>query len=255
MPQPYVLRIVSLESGVGKTLVATRVVRGLRTRNYRVNVIKHCSGGVDLEEKGTEKYLESGAEVVVASSPGLAVIYVANHNDAIENALVMTRAPIVVVEGFKSAKLGDVVVVVREEDDLNRLGGDMTNVIAIVSRASIVAMSRLPENTVLVKVGDEDRLVDLVEKRAIDFFYRQTPQTNCRTCGFASCKELVISYLKGSAGWCPVVSGVEVSVDGSSVPLNPFVKNIIKSTIKGILKALKGVPENYRKVNIVISDY
>lgn len=253
MPRPYVLRFISLESGVGKTLVATKVVRELRARNYRVSVIKHCSSGVKLEEKDTKKYLESGAEMVIASSPGLAIIYVANHSDTIESALAMTRTPIVVVEGFKSAKLGDVVVIVREENDLNKLGEKVVNVIAIVSHAGIVTKNNLPENAVSIKTGNEDKLVDLLEKRIMDFFYRQTPQTNCKMCGFSTCRELVISYLKGRAEWCPATSDVEVLVDSSNIPLNPFVKNIIKSTIKGMLNALKGMPENYKKINIVIN--
>lgn len=251
MPQQYVARFVALESGVGKTRVAGEVVKELKTRGYRLGVIKHCSSGVSLEVKDTSKYIANGADVVVATSPGLAVVYLPGFSELLEAALSLVNAPIVIVEGYRGSSLGEAVLVARGEEDLRELLKIVSNPVAAVTHTTV---ANPPENMVLFRVGEERELAKYLEDRALEFFHQQTPRRDCGYCGYASCRELVLAYLKGYSNWCPVVSGVEVFVNGFSVPLNPFVKNIVKSTIDGMLRALKGVPRDYKKVTIQVSD-
>jgi len=42
----------------------------------------------------------------------------------------------------------------------------------------------------------------------------------------------------------------ELKVDGRAIPLNPFVQSMLTETIKGLLRALKGLPENPQRVEI-----
>jgi len=252
MPQPYVVRFVSLESGAGKTRVAAYIVKELKALGYAISVIKHCASGITLEDKDSSKYLEHGADYVVLSSPRLAVVYVTGHSNTLESALAFTKTPVVVVEGFRESRVGDAVLVVGGVEDLKELLTRVENVLAVVSRSETPGQLRL--DIPCFKVDNAKDLVSLIESRIKTHFYAQTPRTNCGMCGYSSCSELVENYLKGKANWCPLSIGVEIVVDGYAVPLNPFVKNIFNSVIKGFLEALKGVPRDYRELRIYVRE-
>ncbi|MEM4914277.1 MAG: molybdopterin-guanine dinucleotide biosynthesis protein MobB [Desulfurococcaceae archaeon] len=247
----YVARFVSLRSGAGKTTVASEVVRHLRSRGIVVGVVKHCSSGVVLEEKDSKVYLENGAVAVVASSPGLAVLYISDFIDLVENALALLKTPVVVVEGYKESSVGDAVLVVESNEEARELMKSVKNPVAIVSTGKNVSpVGNLP----VFKPSDVVSLSNFIESRAVEQLVERTGKLDCQACGYPSCRSLVVAYLKGKAQWCPVASDVLVRVNGAQVPLNPFVKNIIRSTVLGMLKALKGVPSRAGKVVIEITD-
>ena len=53
-------------------------------------------------------------------------------------------------------------------------------------------------------------------------------------------------------------TGLTLIVDGKTIPVNPFVSDIIKNTIKGMVGTLKGAenPESiYIKIENVITSY
>jgi molybdopterin-guanine dinucleotide biosynthesis protein B len=57
-------------SNSGKTTVLTQVVRELKSRGYRIAVIKHDAHGFDIDVPGkdTAKHAEAGADIVCISS-------------------------------------------------------------------------------------------------------------------------------------------------------------------------------------------
>lgn len=246
----YIVRFVSKASGAGKTRVASRVVSLLRMKGYVVGVVKHCTE-ITLEEKDSKKYIESGAVVVVASSPGLLVVYSTSHPDTLESTLYHVQAPIVVVEGYKHSSIGDVVVVSEKPEEAVELAKSLSNVIAIVTRKS---NTQLPQtNTPVFDFEEVELLANLVESRALEYLTSEAPGLNCQMCGYASCKELARAYMKGASQWCPVKSGIRVLVDGYEVQLNPFVKNMIRSTVLGLISPLKGVLQKPSRVVIEVS--
>jgi molybdopterin-guanine dinucleotide biosynthesis protein B len=250
MPEKYVVRFISTRSGAGKTHVASHVVSSLVKRGYLVAVIKHCEGGIDLEDKDSKRYLESRAMSVTLVSEGLLVAY-KRGSLRLEEVIARLNEPIVVVEGFKASRVGDVVFVVTEPSDVDELKKVAGDPLAIYTRA--------PPNlrgiqASIYQVGEEDRLAELIEKRALEHYYSQLPRLDCGLCKYSTCRGLLHAYLRGETSWCPVASGVSVVVDGVAIPLNPFVKNIIKSTIWGMLKALKGVSERPRRVELRMED-
>ncbi|MEM2025284.1 MAG: molybdopterin-guanine dinucleotide biosynthesis protein MobB [Desulfurococcaceae archaeon] len=250
MPFPYVVRFVSTGSGAGKTRVARRVLELLKLRGYLVGVVKHCSHDIVLEKKDSGEYLEGGADVVVVSSPNLAIIYKADHLDALKSSVQFLKTPIVIVEGYKGEILGDAVLIVRNQVELEELYSHVSSAIAVISH---VDLSRIPSELKFFKFGNESELAQLIEKRALDFFFEQLPRTNCQMCSRFSCYELLLAFLRGEADWCPAVSGVKLIVNGMEVPLNTFVKNLIRSTVKGMLQSLRGVPSDQREIMLIIS--
>lgn len=247
----YVIRFISLRSGVGKTTVASKVVSVLKNRGLVVGVVKHCSGGVVLEEKDTRKYVESGASIAVASAPGMLIAYYSGHGDELEEALGYVRTPLVVVEGYKNSGIGDAVLVVESVRELEKAELSLQNLTALYARELDGSpLSEIP----VFKPGEEEKLAMYIEERAVNQLTGRTGRLNCRACGFNSCRDLVEAYLRGSARWCPVHSDVRVSVNGVSIELNPFVKGVVRSVIMGLLEPLRGVPKDRKHIIVEIKN-
>ena len=58
--------------GFGKTRLMVALVRELKAWGYRVAAIKHCPHGHQLDQQGKDsaRLLETGADAVMAASPG-----------------------------------------------------------------------------------------------------------------------------------------------------------------------------------------
>lgn len=46
---------------------------------------------------------------------------------------------------------------------------------------------------------------------------------------------------------------MQLKVDGKDIPLNEFVENILNGTIVGAVTSLKGIREDWKKIEIMIS--
>jgi hypothetical protein len=47
--------------------------------------------------------------------------------------------------------------------------------------------------------------------------------------------------------------GMTLKVDGKEIPLNEFVERILSGTVVGGVTSLKGIKENWKKIEIEIS--
>lgn len=101
-------------------------------------------------------------------------------------------------------------------------------------------------------VGNARELSELVIERAIKYLSNQLPKLNCGLCGFSSCEDLAKAYLVGLNVWCPRLLNVELVVNGSEVPLVPFVKDLIARSLLGMVTSLKGVPKEFREVKELV---
>lgn len=253
MAKPYIVKFISSHSGIGKTSVASHIVSKLKSRGYVICVVKHCVHGVDIEDKDTHRYIASGADIVIASSKSLGIVYHRVWLDSLDKILDLVFAPIIVAEGFRGSKLGDTVVVAENLYEAQYTECE-SNVIAYVVKD--IDIDRNPEDMSIpvLSFSDLDRLVDIVEERAIDHIHGQLPKNNCGQCGFSSCRDLAIAFAKGLARHCATELDVKLVVDGRNVSLNPFVKRLVKSVALGIVDVLKDVPRHRRKIIIEIND-
>ncbi len=48
--------------------------------------------------------------------------------------------------------------------------------------------------------------------------------------------------------------GIHLKVNGQHIEVNKFVGEFLKGAIRGILKSLKGMPENLEKIEIIIDE-
>ena len=74
------------------------------------------------------------------------------------------------------------------------------------------------------------------------------PNINCGACGRESCFDLAKEIVKGEAKIeeCKTLyeeESIEVKINDQPMALNPFVRDIVKNTIKGLFSCLKGYSE------------
>lgn len=93
---------------------------------------------------------------------------------------------------------------------------------------------------------DIERIADLVEGQAF-----KLPNLNCGDCGCESCYELAREIIRGKKNLedCPALKPeTQITLNGKVFALNPFISQMIRGTITGMLSSLKG----YRPGNIQI---
>ncbi len=100
-----VVSFVAAASNSGKTTLIEKVVQILKSCGLRVAVIKHASGGFDLDRSGKDswRFQEAGADAVVLVGPErMALMKKLEHEpSARELAGLVSDADIVIQEGFK----------------------------------------------------------------------------------------------------------------------------------------------------------
>jgi molybdopterin-guanine dinucleotide biosynthesis protein B len=233
--------------GSGKTALATKLVRILSSRGYRVAALKHAHVGLTLCPTDSAKLFEAGAVVALAVSQE-AVETLERRSLTLSEALSLLRSyDFLVAEGFKESFPGVRVAVVRSGEELEKLMHPLT--IAAYAPSGGVASTSVPT----YGSGEEEKLADLIEEKA----FEPPAGLNCGSCRYGNCIALAAAVLKGEATVrdCAVLgSKVRVFVNGKPIELNPFVQNLFKKVITAIVSTLKGVPEKAQRVSIEIEE-
>jgi molybdopterin-guanine dinucleotide biosynthesis protein B len=233
--------------GSGKTALATKLVRILSSRGYRVAALKHAHGSLTLSPTDSAKLFEAGAAVALAVSQE-AVEILERRSLALSEALSLLRSyDFLVAEGFKESFPGVRVAVVRSGEELEKLAHPLT--IAAYAPSGSVAGAGVP----VYGPGEEEELAGLIEEKA----FEPPAGLDCGSCRYGSCVALAAAVLRGEASPrdCAVLSSkVKVLVDGKPIDLNPFVQNLFKKVVIAMVTTLKGVPEKARTLRIEIEE-
>ena len=228
----------------GKTMLVVALARELIGRGYRVATVKHASEGVDLPERDTAKHREVVEQVGAISSEESAIFF--NGPMPLEEMLSHVNADIVLVEGFKEEKtFPKMLCLSGREEDQELLDGLL--LCAVGTEAAPDAAARLG-----VPVLDPEReigaIADLAENRAF-----KLPNLNCEGCGYTTCYDLARAIVRGEAKVEDCVSlyaTTEVRIQGERLALNPFISNMVGSTLRGMLSTLRGFREGTIEIRI-----
>lgn len=252
--KPYIVRVVSLSSGAGKTSVVEKICSYLSRNGYRFAVIKHAVKGIDIDERDSARALRAGASKVLVSSHGLAALYIASWVDDLETALTLLAGiPIIVVEGFRGVGIGDVIGVVKSVDEVEKLRRD--NLIALTSASDRVVEECKARGYPAYRI-DSDELPQLVINRALEYIASQLPKTDCGYCGYSTCRGFAEAFLRGKASsWCPRSSEIRLRIDGVEIPMNLFVRNVLRNIVLGFINSLRNIPEKRQRISIEIELY
>lgn len=150
-------------SGSGKTTLLEKLIPELRSRGYRLAVVKHDAHSFEIDHEGKDSWRlkAAGADMVVISSPAkIAMIEDTQKDHTLEEISdrIGTRADLIISEGFKRGPHPKIEVF-RAARGRALLCTSDDNLLAIASDVPLKA--EVP----CVDIDDAKSLADLIEQR------------------------------------------------------------------------------------------
>ena len=210
------------KSETGKTSLVTTLIEKLTDEGYSLGSIKHTKGDftVDTKKTDTWKHIESGSQLTVFSTPS-ETSYIFKKKSSLDQILEKIdefgNFDVVIIEGMKEA-------------DLPKISTD-------------------PEIPGDIQYEDnlEDVLTWVKKEINVQKILKLLPDLNCQKCCYDSCyafAEAVYNEEVEIDGCVKLKEKViKVIVNGEEIPLGHFPAKMIKNSIKGMVKSLKGVDE------------
>ena len=224
----------------GKTTLLMNLASELTNRGHAVASVKHVSCNLDLPETDTAIHKRFACQAAAISSEESAIFF--QESLSLERMLEHLKADLVLVEGFKKEKTFPKIVCLRPGDDPSPLL-DGLQICVVGPEADARVDTRVP---VLDPVDDIGKIADLVEQKGF-----KLPNLDCGACGYDTCYELAVQIVKGAKtiNDCRSLNAeAQIKIDGQIMPVKPFVSDMVRDTVTGLLSSLKG----FRKGKIEI---
>lgn len=192
-------------SGSGKTTLLEKVIKELTRKGYTVGVLKHDAHGFEIDHAGKDswRHKKAGAVAVALSCPEkFAVIKDVDEEWAPERIIssYLNDADVVITEGYKKASFPKIEVV-RKALSSKPVCAKDKKLLAFASDL------KLKGTAPLYGLNDFRGIAGLIEK------------------------EIIKKHRSGA---------VSLIVNGKPVTLKPFIENLIKDGVTGMIKSLKG---------------
>ena len=226
-------------SKTGKTTSIEKIIKGLKKRNYSVASIKEIhfdSFAIDTPGTNTDRHRQAGSEIVTAR--GL------NETDImfplklpIEDILKFYYQDYIVMEGVKDYNIPKIACADKEED-LEKIFDRSVFAVSGKIGAKLEEFRGIPA---IDSISETEKMVDLIEKKVFDVL-PDFPAKCCGECGF-DCRELCFRILEGKSKREDCIisdSNIKLIIDGNKIAMVPFVQGLLRSTLVGLVKNLKG---------------
>jgi len=157
---PPVISVIG-KSKSGKTTLIEKLIPELRSRGFRIGIIKHAFHEFEIDKKGKDswRHKAAGAEKVVVSSPRFVTMikdFQGENLEALES--YFSDVDLVITEGYKKGNKPQIEVF-RNAQHQNPLSTTNQNLIAMVTD------STLNLDLPVFGLDDIDGLADLIEKK------------------------------------------------------------------------------------------
>lgn len=244
MTPPKAVAVVGYKDS-GKTRVVEALVRELTARGHRVGTLKHTAEDTPLDTPGkdTHRHREAGSKASAIIHGGGAALFIDRYMTVNEAVAKLGDLDYVVIEGFKSLTTVARVIVPKEAAHVTELANGLEVVVVDLIGGS------LPETGIPVIPLDRiEELADAVERRVFPLL----AGLNCHGCGYEDCHELGKAILKGEAGTESCVANASdfvLRVNDEDIPLGPFVQDVTRNVLLGLVSSYKGVSDP-RKIEI-----
>ncbi|WP_292459649.1 molybdopterin-guanine dinucleotide biosynthesis protein B [Methanothermococcus sp.] len=216
----------------GKTTLICNILKKLKDMNIDVAAVKHSFHDVEVDKEGTDSYnFKLYSNVSILADNSKTVFFYNKMN--LYGILSKLNNEFVIIEGFK-----------EQLKELN-----IPKILMVKGDEG----SELLDSQTLMMIKDYNYNIDEVVEKVLEKSIVPTYSLNCGHCGY-NCKLFVEKVISGELRWnqCVMATGVEMIVDGKTIPINPFVSQIIKNTLKGIISSLKGVDNEPKNISINI---
>ncbi len=241
----------------GKTVIIESIVQTLTKKGYRVATAKHVNQkgfSIDTEGKDTWRHSVAGANPVVSVSnieTGILIKDGVKRFSLDELLRFAPEADFIMLEGFSWLVLNDehvgkiLCVRTREEyeDYRKKAKGE---IIAFCSMRPLgKPILRIKEDS---KILVRQALKFIREKQKISKILCLLPGLDCTKCGYSTCEEMAVAIYGKEAKLNDCVPlrlrsklKTRITVNDVEVPIQPFVSEIIRNSILGMVSSLKGV--------------
>ncbi len=193
------------KSGSGKTTLIVKVVSELRRRGHSVGVLKHDAHGFEIDHEGKDswRHKQAGAgTVALSSSEKFAVIKDVEREWPPERIIhsYLNDLDVVITEGYKKSDFPKIEVLRKANSTKPIFSRDKR----LLAYATDV---KLKGKTPVYGLDDFKGVADLIEDKIIK------------------------KHMGGT---------VTLIVDGNHVPLKPFIDNLLREGVTGMIRSLKG---------------
>jgi len=202
-------------SDSGKTRLITALIKELNQRGLRCGVLKKANEEIELDKEGKDswQFMAAGAETATVLTPEK--IFTIEKKKANQTLLGLalerfSEVDLLLVEGGKKESAFKKIWRFQKAADFDRKMAP-EELLAVVADEPFPVSPGYP----VFQAEETSRLADFL-----------------------------LNVLE------PLEPLAELKVDGRRVPLNPFVQSMLTETIKGQLRALKGLPEHPQRVEI-----
>lgn len=165
--KPPVVSIVA-KSGTGKTTLLEKLISEMKSRGYRVGVIKHDAHRFDIDHEGKDSWrlTQAGADNTLITSPEkLALVkkYSSDKEPSLTESVndYCHDVDIVLTEGFKRSEMPKIEVHRRERSQKLLCRGEDHDEALI----AVASDSSLEVDVPLYNINDATGLCDLIIKR------------------------------------------------------------------------------------------
>lgn len=255
----------------GKTTVVEGLVADFVKKGLRVATVKHVSQSgfsMDSEGKDTWRHSVAGANPVILVSDKEMTIKIRDGElvslGTLSKIAEENKANVIIVEGhsfivLKDKRVGKIVCVRSKEEYSEFKENAIGEVLAYCS------IQPIEEQVLNTKTGLPimiEKAISFIEKsQKIIEIQRQLFGLDCQKCGKTTCWELADAIFKGEAeleNCVPLKAKRELKatiiVKNAEVPIQPFVAEIVRKTVLGMISTLKGVNINgEEQIHIIIT--
>lgn len=212
----------------GKTTLTLALAKELGALGRKVAIVK-CTETGFVEPEGTDTARFKAVAPVVGGISGTETFVSYGRRRPLYNLVPLLEADTLLVEGGKELSYLPRIVLARQGDDVEALGrGLALTVIHVSERGEAVPLE-----------GNPATLARLILEHGF-----LLPGLDCGACGRKSCMEVAREIVAGKVGTTACAAhndAVSVRIGGRDLAMKSFVADMIASSIRGMLSALKGV--------------
>lgn len=229
----------------GKTTVCETIIKGLRRKGYTVGSVKEIhfeSFAIDSDPNtNTNRHRAAGSQLVTAR--GMCETDILYQSMlSMEDILRHYEHDYVILEGVADCNVPRIITAHNPEEVQERVD---CRAIAVSGALANTVSGELLGMPVFNALNNPEALVDFVEKRAFEPLPSFDPEC-CSRCGY-SCREMagMVAWQKAKREDCVIASReTELLINDIPVPMVPFVQAILKNTVLGVVRELRGFKEN-----------
>jgi molybdopterin-guanine dinucleotide biosynthesis protein B len=240
-------------TGSGKTTLISNLLPWFTKNHLHVAVIKNIhSPNFQMDRPGKDTFIhhQSGADPVVARGSD-ETDFLFYHSMSFPDIASKINSDWLIVEGMQEFPLPRIVCG-KEPKDLDAYIDDRTFLISGPYSEKRTSCRNIPAVSNVTPAG-----VKKIYRVIREEVFFMLPFTDCEACGM-TCAELETAIIKGkkTVSDCrPPDRTATVMIGGKTIPLNPFVEKVLRNTIFGILKELRGFKQGeHVEISIGSSD-